>query len=72
MMKRKLTNKEDYMNFIMDNSEEFRVIDNAIPMHLWDDMRDLEWSAYGYYKNGKEGVISLPVETAKILGGSFT
>jgi len=59
------------INFIMENSEEIRTIDAAIPMDLWSDTRDLDWCAYAYFKNGREGVISLPVEIAKIQVGCY-
>ena len=64
-----LQNKKEMIDFIMDKrAEEYKTIDTAIPMHLWKDC-DTQLSAYAYYKNGMERVISLPDVIAYIQGG---
>ena len=63
-----LGNKQEMIEFIMKNRGEYRAIDVAIPMQYWKNC-DTQLSAYAYFTNGTERVISLPEVIAYISEG---
>ena len=66
---KELTNKAEMIEFILEHRpDEYKAIDTAIPMNLWDKC-DTQLSGYAYRKNGIAEVISLPEVIAYITGG---
>ena len=63
-----LENKQEMIEFIMKNRDNYKAIDTAIPMQYWKDC-DTQLSGYAYFKDGTERVISLPEVICYIQGG---
>ena len=68
---KKLINKGEMIQFILENSNEFKAIDSAIPQSLWKEYDPIWAYGYAYCKNGTSRIICLPVEIATIQRGCY-